>query len=161
MKVRKPINELTVADLSAFPVWEYASDEEREDGQDETTVRPVNADLPIQPDDGPFQIRAIFTLADGSKMTGFLTVSSMDLSDLGYTQPVIVTDHGQVLFWLGSFAEDDYPSAAYQTLGHTKAATFPIQVHTDHGILTDDVEISIPGFLVLENWETNEVRVLS
>lgn len=161
MRVRKPINELTIADLSASPVWEYASDEESEDGQDETTVRPVNAALPIQPDDGPFQVRAVFTPADGSKMIGFLTVSSVDLSDLGHTQPVIITDHGQVSFWLGGFAPDDYPTAAYLTLGRTKATTFPIQVHADHGILTDDLEISIPGFLVLKDWQTNKVKVLT
>ena len=161
MKVRKPINELTQADLSAFPVWEYASDEEGADGQDETTVRPVNVRLPIHSVEGPFQIRAIFTLADGSEMTGFLTVSSMDLGDLGYTQPVIVTDHGQVLFWLGGFPPENYSSTAYQILGHTKDTTFPIQVRTDDGILTDALEISIPGFLMLENWQTNQVKVLT
>ena len=161
MKVRKPINELTLADLSAFPVWEYASDEEGMDGQDETTVRPVNAGLPIQPENWSLHIRAIFTLADGTKMTGFLTVSSMDINDLGYTQPVIVTNRGQVFFWLGSVAQDDYPSLAYQTLGHMKTTTFPIHVRTDDGILTDDLEISIPGFLVLENWRTKQVRVLT
>jgi hypothetical protein len=31
--------------LSAFPIWEYASDEEGVKGQDETWVRPVDAQV--------------------------------------------------------------------------------------------------------------------
>jgi hypothetical protein len=41
LKTRKPVNELTVEDLLAFPIWEFAADEEGAEGQDETWVRPV------------------------------------------------------------------------------------------------------------------------
>jgi hypothetical protein len=43
---RKPVNELTPSDLVAFPVWEYANDEEELPGRDETWVRPVQS-LPV------------------------------------------------------------------------------------------------------------------
>ena len=38
MKIRKKANELTLDYLSKFAVWEFALDEEGEEGQDETTV---------------------------------------------------------------------------------------------------------------------------
>ena len=41
MRVRKPVDKLTPADLEQFPFWEFALDEEGIAGQDETTVRPV------------------------------------------------------------------------------------------------------------------------
>ncbi len=38
---RKPVDELDLGDLSVFPVWEFAIDEEALEGRDETWVRPV------------------------------------------------------------------------------------------------------------------------
>src|SRR5205814_561097 len=40
MKIRKQVYNLTAADLSEHPVWEFAEDEEGTEGQDEATVRP-------------------------------------------------------------------------------------------------------------------------
>ena len=41
MKIRKQVYQLTLDDLERTPVWEFALDEEVEEGQDEATVRPV------------------------------------------------------------------------------------------------------------------------
>ncbi len=43
---RKPVYRLTPHDLAAFPVWEYADDEEGLPGRDETWMRPVLS-LPV------------------------------------------------------------------------------------------------------------------
>ena len=40
-RIRKPIHELSVADLQQHAQWEYAADEEGRPGQDECTVRPI------------------------------------------------------------------------------------------------------------------------
>ena len=40
-RTRKPVGNLTIDDFGAFPVWEYATDEEDVAGRDETWVRPV------------------------------------------------------------------------------------------------------------------------
>jgi hypothetical protein len=40
-----PIDKLTAADLLAFPLWEFATDEEDVEGPDETWVRPVDAQV--------------------------------------------------------------------------------------------------------------------
>jgi hypothetical protein len=37
--IRKQVTALVPADLERFPIWEFALDEEREEGQDEATVR--------------------------------------------------------------------------------------------------------------------------
>ena len=42
LEIRKPITKLTVSDLKAFSVWEYAIDEEGEASRDETWLRPIN-----------------------------------------------------------------------------------------------------------------------
>jgi hypothetical protein len=47
LETRKAITDLMPADLDAFPVWEFALDEEEVEGQDETWIRPVNA--PVVP----------------------------------------------------------------------------------------------------------------
>ena len=52
MKVRKPISELTLEDLDMHPVWEYAIDEEEDEDQDETTVRPIDISEIRQLEDG-------------------------------------------------------------------------------------------------------------
>jgi len=70
MKIRRQVYDLTLEDLNEFPVWEFALDEEGEEGQDEATVRPYMNSGKLDPSDGMFVVRAIFTLADGSKMHG-------------------------------------------------------------------------------------------
>jgi hypothetical protein len=42
LETRKAVDSLTAPDLAAFPVWEFALDEEGVDGQDETWVKPVD-----------------------------------------------------------------------------------------------------------------------
>jgi hypothetical protein len=38
MKIRKQVYELTTDDLELSPIWEFAADEEGEEGQDEATA---------------------------------------------------------------------------------------------------------------------------
>ena len=64
-KIRKPVEKLTLDDFAAFPVWEFALDEESEPDQDETTVRPVPVSVPLDPSDSTYLIAAHFQLADG------------------------------------------------------------------------------------------------
>src|SRR4051812_23572941 len=127
MKIRKQVYELTPADLERFPVWEYALDEEGEEGQDETTVRPFVATGKIDSADGPCMVRASFRLADGTAMAGFLTPNAHAQIDLGMIQPVIVTDRGQVAFWCGVIEPDaSHLAECYSILGRTAHEIFPV-----------------------------------
>jgi hypothetical protein len=53
------------------------------------------------PGRGLFVVRAEFIAADGTHFEGF--VSPHDEPHVGYTQPTIATDRGQVTFWFGLF----------------------------------------------------------
>jgi hypothetical protein len=161
MKVRKQVYELTVDDVRKFPVWEYALDEEGEEGQDEATVRPCEISGALDPSVGMFIVRAAFTLADDTKMFGCLTLDQGD-GGLGTLQPVIITKRGQVLFWHGVLAPDAQTLAqSYAKLGRNAARVFPVQVTSDVELVGAPVRATIPGFIVLEDWKTEKTRTVT
>ncbi len=43
LKTRKPVGKLCRKDFDTFPIWQYADDEEGQEGMDETWVRPVDS----------------------------------------------------------------------------------------------------------------------
>ena len=150
MKIRKPIYELTLDDIREFPVWEYALDEEAEDGQDETTVRPCEISDALDPSD--VIVRARFTLADGTQMFGTMQTPLLGDDSLGRLQPVINTERGRVLFWHGIFA----PKAAevvlnYEMLGRDATRVFPIRFISDVELDGPPIRGSIPGFMFLKD----------
>jgi hypothetical protein len=69
-KIRKQVFDLTTEDLVQFPIWEFASDEEGEAGQDEATVRPWDGEQPPDKTSCPLIVRARFVLSDGTSFTG-------------------------------------------------------------------------------------------
>ena len=77
LKTRKPVNDLTVEDLLTFPIWEFTTDEEGVEGQDETWVRPVrHSQVPLE---AYSQLVATdFTSAGGVQLLGFMTVTTAD-----------------------------------------------------------------------------------
>jgi hypothetical protein len=162
MKIRKQVYELTLDDVRTFPVWEFALDEESEEGQDEATVRPCEVSGALDPSDGPFIVRAAFTLADGRKMCGYLTPPVQGDEGLGTLQPVIITERGQVLFWHGMLAPDAQSLAqSYAMLGRDATGAFPVQVVSDVELVGAPVRAIIPGFIVLEDWKTGETRTVT
>ena len=73
---RKPVDDLTPRDFSAFPVWEYANDEEGIPGRDETWMRPVQS-LPVS--DLSNRIAAVpARLANGESLLAALSNVSLD-----------------------------------------------------------------------------------
>ncbi|MGD1084088.1 MAG: hypothetical protein ABSA47_04955 [Verrucomicrobiota bacterium] len=162
MKIRKQVYELTLDDLSKFPVWEFALDEEGEKGQDEATVRPCEISGPLDPCDGMFIVCAEFTLADGSKMQGYLTPQPEDDSHLGTLQPVIITERGQVVFWYGAVAPDSTSLAqSYERLGRKASGVFPIQVTSNVELVRPPVRATIPGFMAYENLKSRKTKIMS
>ena len=109
-RVRKQVYLLTAADLAAFAVWEFALDEEGAAGQDEATVRPRPFERELDCNVRMLIVRARFTLADGTVMSGYLTPPVQGDDGLGTLQPVVITPGGQVGFWCGLRAPDSAPS---------------------------------------------------
>ena len=148
MKIRKQVYELTMDDLNRSPVWEYALDEEAEEESDEATVRPHRIKGALDPAEGSFIIRAVFTLADGTVMNGYLTPPDQGDDSL---QPVIITERGQVVFDYGMFVPDPNDLAqSYERLGRVADNVFPIHVVSGVELVSGAVSAEIPGFLTLD-----------
>jgi hypothetical protein len=162
-RIRKPVNELTPDDLERFPVWEYALDEEGDEGQDETTVRPVESDGLLDPDDGSFIVRAVLNLADGTRYTGYLNTPFQGETDLGTIQPVVVTPAGQIGFWWGMIEPTATDIAeSYQRLGKSSSTQiFPLRYQSDVDIVDGPVAGEIAGFVILEDFTTMRTRVVT
>jgi hypothetical protein len=163
-RVRKQVYELTLDDLNQFPVWEFRLGEEGaagEAGRDECTVRPYTASGPLDPADRMFVVRAVFTLADGSRMQGYCTPPLRGDDSLGTLQPIIVTDRGQVRLWCGTAAPDSKRLAhSYELLGKEARRVFPVRFESDVKLVGGPVRGSVPGFLVLEDFQTRKTRTV-
>jgi hypothetical protein len=88
IRTRKPCDKLKVGDFRAFPIWEFAIDEEDKPGRDETWVRPVKG---VFVPKGAYSqlVASAFTIASGKKLNGFMIVTTADKQvDIG--QPVIL-----------------------------------------------------------------------
>jgi hypothetical protein len=69
--IRKQVTDLRPDDLATYPIWEFALDEEGEEGQNEETVRP-RPDLDrADPAEGIFIVRTEFVAADGTRFDGY------------------------------------------------------------------------------------------
>jgi hypothetical protein len=131
-KIRRQVYELTASDLSRFPAWEFASDEEGDPDQDEATVRPY-AQLPVDLRNGTLIVRARFSLSDGSHMYGYIyTVSSNEAWGVDFVQPVIVIGENQVPFWSGMRPPStERIERLLGVLGKTKEQVFPLTYESD------------------------------
>jgi len=136
-------------------------DKDGADNQDEGTVRPFTAAGPLDPANRMFVVRAIFTLADGSRMEGYFTPPVPGQEGLGTVQPIIVTDRGQVRFWCGTAAPDSKRLArSYELLGKDAKRVYPLRFESDVDLVNGPARGSLPGFLVLEDFQTRKTRTV-
>jgi hypothetical protein len=72
----KSVGSLTLADLAAFPIWEWADDEEGLEDRDETWVRPVDTRTVPK---GSYTLVAVgFRAACGREFEGNISVSRLE-----------------------------------------------------------------------------------
>jgi len=145
---RKQVYDLTLADLDAAPVWEFALDEDDVAGQDEATVRPYEVAFPIDAaGHGGLVVRAAFTLADGTNLRGYLSPQPVSLSQPGWIQPVVICEAGQVNFWYGirrptqNQMMDELAKLAKQA-----AEVFPLRYRSDVELVSGPISGIIRGF---------------
>jgi hypothetical protein len=161
-RVGKQIYELTLQDLSAFPIWEFKLNERAKGHQDESTVWPCVEPVPLDPADRMFVVRAVFTLADGSRMQGYLTPSGRGDTGVGTLQPIIVTGRGQVRLWCGTTTPDAKRLARnYELLGKKAKQIFPLQFESEVELAGGQVRSSVPGFLVLEDFQSRRTKTVT
>ncbi len=144
-QTRKSVADLSLDDLEACPVWEYALDEESRPGQDETTVRPCLGLRSIDPVRGGHLVKCLFFAKSGRRYEGFCTaVTSSDLSSL---QPVILTAQGPVRFWYGAIRPKPQTLAeAYERLGRSADEFFPAEFRALLPVAGTRLEGRIEGF---------------
>ena len=161
LRDRRQIYELTPHDLETFPIWEFKLDEVAESGQDELTVRPCVTAGPLDPADRMFVVRAVFTLADGSMRRGYVTPPGRGDASVGALQPIIVTDQGQVRFWCGTSVPGPKRLArSYELLGKEAKQIFPLLFESEVELAGGPVRGSVPGFLVMEDFQTRRTRTV-
>lgn len=157
-KIRKQVYELTEKDLAEYRVWEFASDEEYQNDQDEATVKPIEQQNYIDFNGGIFIVKAIFSLNDGTTLTGYVTPDKE--SDIGTMQPTIVTKDGQIVFWYGmNRPTKEELEESYKQLNRSAKEIFPVTFRSDPGIESVSVEGDINGFAFSPNPENNRVVV--
>ena len=154
---------LTVEDLEQCAVWEFALDEEGEEGQDEATVRPYELHGPLDPSEGMFIVRARLRLADGTQLQGYLTPPVQGDRSLGTLQPAVVVSEGQVSFWCGMIEpEPSVIAESYTRLGKSLGSqVFPLRFESDVLLVGGPVIGELPGFMVLEDFKTMRTRVVA
>jgi hypothetical protein len=161
LRVRRQVYELTTYDLETFPIWEFRLDETAEGGQDELTMRPFIASGPLDPADRMFIVRALFTLADGSTMGGYFTPPGRGDAGVGALQPILVTDQGQVRLWCGTSVPGPKRLARnYELLGKDAKQIFPLRFESGVKLADGPVTGCVPGFLVMENFQTRRTRTV-
>jgi hypothetical protein len=72
---RKPIDQITVADLVDFPIWEFCLDEEGVESMDETWVRPLAA-AAVPNGAYSLSVAAKFETASGLRVNGLVGVTT-------------------------------------------------------------------------------------
>ena len=92
---RKPIDQITVADLVDFPIWEFCLDEEGVDGMDETWVRPLAA-AAVPNGAYSLSVAAEFETASGLRVNGLIGVTVAE-GEVEIAYPVLLFD-GKYLF---------------------------------------------------------------
>lgn len=162
-KTRKPVCDLSLGDFDQCPVWEFALDEEGEEGQDEATVRPYLKDEPVDASSGMFVVRARFLLADGTRLFGYHSLPVHGDSTLSTLQPIIVTHGGQVPFWCGVLVPENARIAeSYRRLAKSAPEqVFPLTFESDVPVLGGSISGRLDGFMVLEDFRTGKFRVLT
>ena len=98
-RVRKQLQELRSEDFESFNRWEYASDEEGDDDQDECTLRPVAST------DNPFErrqtfVQAVFFFPNGRIRLGMVTIGSGE--GPAEHQPILFSKDEQIAFYAGT-----------------------------------------------------------
>lgn len=160
-RIRKQVYELTPEDLDRFPIWEFRLDAEGEEGRDEATVRPYASVGPLDPTERMFIVRALFTLIDGTKLNGYCTPPLRGDASIGTLQPIIVTERGQVRFWCGTTVPDAKRLAYnYELLGKDADRVFPVRFESEVDLLGGPIRGGVPGFLVLEDFQTRKTRTV-
>jgi hypothetical protein len=134
-------------------IWEFCSDEEGVEDQDEATVRPSEDKAVVGYAPGVYIVAADVTYGDGSRGLGYLYSGEPD--DFGCVQPNVVVGTEQVNFWLGSLSFtpnwETLVAAALKLLGGTSDSLFPMSFETRAFVNGAPLEVVLDGFMARDD----------
>ena len=147
-RIRKQVYLLRASDLTDYPIWEFCSDEEDEEGQDEATVRPSKDTEILGYSPGAYVVAADAVCNDGSRYSAYLYSGKPD--DIGCVQPNLVLPSGQVNVWFGSLKysgdPQSYVTESLAKLDKLRDEVFPIKFTTRVDENGARVTLSVDGF---------------
>lgn len=148
--VLKQFADLTPADFQTAPVWvacqSVDDDEPWYDDTDEETFRPRLDPFPAHPSEGMLLIHAIGTLADGTRLPGFLT-PALEPDDLGTMQPHVFLGGRRFGFWGGMLGVPEAQQTDFlNSLGKTPDQVFPILFEVPPGLSNGVVQVAVTGW---------------
>lgn len=150
--LRRQVYLLTAQELTDHTIWEFCLDEEDIPGQDEATVKPSEDSEVPGYSPGAYIIAADVVFADGTSALGYLYSGEPD--DWGCIQPNVVTQAGQVNFWLGAlqFIENVHKTIAsqLQALGKTPEQIFPAVFESRAKVHDAFQRVVVTGFMAAE-----------
>jgi hypothetical protein len=162
--VFKQAYDLTLDDFARYSVWVQCHlvdyDEPWYEETDEATFRPWTGTKPVDPQEATFLIRATMTLANGSKLNGFLTPQSAEQPlNLGTMQPMVFSESGeQLAFWDGAYKRSEEERVRfYAALGIGAKEIFPMSFSGEPGLAVGRVAGAIPGLCCLKDFRELEV----
>ena len=125
-KIRIQFADFNMTHFDISPIWEFATDEEGEEGQDETTLRPrIDLSFP-DPSEGLLIVECEFETNSGSKFSGLCSPSFDD--SFSSIQPYILVDNQFVIFWFGvSRPDKETKERLYNILGERPESLFPVE----------------------------------
>lgn len=127
--IRVQFENFNKSHFDIAPIWEFAIDEEGEDGQDETTLKPRLDLSSPDPSEGSLIIECEFVSKSGKRFSGVCT-PWFDNS-LSNIQPYIVINGDWVTFWFGVAQPDiNTKKKMYDLIGETSDSLFPVKFNS-------------------------------
>ncbi|MED5617640.1 hypothetical protein [Ideonella sp. BN130291] len=156
-RIRKQVYELGASDFEEHACWEYASDEEGREDQDECTVRP----FPLAELGGATHqafVQAAFFFPNGSVRLGMVTLNAGN--DPSGHQPALFTSKGLLGFYEG--ATQPKPSAVKRFIASLKKISpVPLPVRYVSALCAGSGQPlaagTLEGLYWLVNWQTGEL----
>jgi hypothetical protein len=156
-QIRKQVYDLSAQDFLEHPIWEFCSDEEDAEGQDEATVKPSEDLEVIGYSPGAYVVSARVIYNNVTEAAGYLYSGPPD--DMGCVQPTILLHTGQVNLWTGRMQYTlDWEARVNRNmdlLGRDEEL-FPIAFETKADVNGAHLQVVAKGFLAL----TPEGRVI-
>jgi hypothetical protein len=124
LQIRKPVEALTREDLDAFAIWEFATGEEGDEGQDETWIRPLErATIPREADS--LSVAADFMTADGTSFVGVVALSTDE--GMAFEGAGLLADGVYIYAAHGEKTPLRYKTSTASELGKPPAGIYPLR----------------------------------